>query len=55
MNIAQYKDLIQKYNLKPISYLKKGTALIVETKDNKYVIKYCSDNRIYQTTYILIN
>ena len=37
--MRRYKDLIQKYNLKPISYLKKGNALIVETKDNKYVIK----------------
>ena len=37
--MRKYKDIIQKYNLKPISYIKKGNALIIETKENKYVVK----------------
>ncbi len=37
--MRKYKDVIKKYNLKPISYIKKGNALIIDTKEKKYVIK----------------
>lgn len=37
--MRKYKDVIRKYNLKPISYIKKGNALIIDTKEKKYVIK----------------
>lgn len=39
-------ELLKKYNIKPISYLKKGKVTIVTTKDNKYVIKK-TDKKIY--------
>jgi len=40
---------IKKYGIHPIKYQKRGKALIVETKDKKYVIKEKnrSDNKIY--------
>lgn len=37
--MRKYKDVIKKYNLKPISYIKKGNVLIIDTKEKKYVIK----------------
>lgn len=37
--MKKYKDVIKKYNLKPISYIKKGNVLIIDTKEKKYVIK----------------
>ena len=37
--MKKYNDLLKKYELKPISYLKKGRSLIVCTKDSKYVLK----------------
>ena len=37
--MRKYKDVIKKYNLKPKSYIKKGNALIIDTKEKKYVIK----------------
>lgn len=32
-------NLLKKYNISPVGYTKKKNVLIVETKDNKYVIK----------------
>lgn len=37
--MRRYKDLFFKYKIKPISYNKKGNALIIDTKEKKYVIK----------------
>ena len=30
-------------------------GIIICKKDNKFIMEYCSDNRIYKTTYELIN
>lgn len=37
--MRRYKDIIRKYQLKPLSYSKQGNVLILDTKDRKYVIK----------------
>ncbi len=37
--MKNYNDFFKKYGLKPISYLKKGKSLIINTKNKKYVIK----------------
>ena len=42
--MKNYNELLRKYQLKPISYLKKGQCLIIDTKDKKYVIKEKNDN-----------
>ncbi|MGM9882145.1 MAG: PDDEXK nuclease domain-containing protein [Bacilli bacterium] len=39
-------------NLKKITQ-DKTIGIIICKKDNKYVIEYCSDKRIYRTTYAL--
>ena len=31
------------------------TIGIICKKENKFVLEYCSDERIYETTYMLIN
>lgn len=31
----------------------KTIGIIICKKDNKFVMEYCSDNRVYRTTYIL--
>ena len=33
----------------------KTIGIIICKKENKFVLKYCSDERIYETTYMLIN
>ena len=33
------KQLLEKYHIKPIGYTKKNNAIIIETKDNKFVLK----------------
>lgn len=45
--MKEINDLIRKYEIKPNGYIKKDNALIVKTKDNKYIIKKKSDNNIY--------
>ena len=40
------RPLIEKSNLKPIKYAKKKSVYIIETNDNKYVIKKKNDNYI---------
>ena len=39
-------------NVKTI-YQDKTIGIIISKEDNKYIIKYCSDKRIYNTSYIL--
>jgi len=51
--IQTYMNYIDK-NLKTISQ-EKTIDIIICKKDNKFVMEYCSDNRIYQTTYELVN
>ena len=40
------RPLIEKSKLKPIKYAKKKSVYIIETNDNKYVIKKKNDNYI---------
>lgn len=55
---AEYIGQIQKYmnyidrNLRTINQ-DKTIGIIIVRKDNKYVMEYCSDDRVYRTTYIL--
>lgn len=37
--MLNYNEFLKKYGLKPISYLKKGKSLIINTKEKKYVLK----------------
>ena len=37
--MKNYNELLKNYQIKPISYLKKGRSLIIYTKDKKYVLK----------------
>ena len=41
-------------NLKAINQ-DKTIGIIICRKDNQFIMEYCSDNRIYQITYELIN
>ena len=56
---AEYIGQIQKYmnyidkNLKTINQ-DKTIGIIICKKDNKFIMEYCSDERIYRTTYQLI-
>ncbi len=36
------------------SYHDKTIGIIIAKRDNKFLVEYCSDPRIYRTTYILI-
>lgn len=55
---AEYIGQIQKYmnyidkNLRTINQ-DKTIGIIIVRKDNKYVMEYCSDERVHRTTYIL--
>ena len=40
-------------NVKKI-YQDKTIGIIISKEDNKYIIKYCSEPRIYNTTYNII-
>ena len=51
--IQTYMNYIDK-NLKTINQ-DKTIGIIICKKDNHFIMEYCSDNRIYQTTYELIN
>ena len=51
--IQIYMNYIDK-NLKKI-HQDKTIGIIICKKDNKFVMEYCSDERIYHTTYELIN
>ena len=51
--IQTYKNYIDK-NLKTLSQ-NKTIGIIICKKDNKFIMEYCSDERIYQTTYELMN
>ena len=33
----------------------KTIGIIICKKENKFVLEYCSDERIYETTYMLVN
>ena len=39
-------------NIKSINH-NKTIGIIIVKKDNKFVMEYCSDERIFRTTYIL--
>ena len=39
-------------NIKNI-YQDKTIGIIICKRDNKFVMEYCSDDRIYRTTYVL--
>ena len=39
-------------NLKEINH-DKTIGIIICKKDNKFIMEYCSDKRIYETTFIL--
>ena len=45
--MIKYNELLKKYGIKPISYLKKGRSLIINTKDKKYVLKENEKKEIY--------
>ena len=51
--IQKYMNYINK-NLKTINQ-DKTIGIIICKKNNKFIMEYCSDERIYQTTYKLIN
>ena len=51
--IQTYMNYIDK-NLKKINQ-NKTIGIIICKKDNRFIMEYCSDNRIYRTTYELIN
>ena len=57
---SEYIGQIQKYmnyidkNIKDISQ-DKTIGIIICKKDNKFIMEYCSDERIYRTTYELVN
>ena len=44
--MKKYNELLKKSQLKPISYLKNGRCLIIDTKDKKYVIKEKTNNSL---------
>ena len=41
-------------NVKTINQ-NKTIGIIICKKENKFVLEYCSDERIYETTYMLVN
>ncbi|MGN1342185.1 MAG: PDDEXK nuclease domain-containing protein, partial [Bacilli bacterium] len=49
--INLYMNYIDK-NVKNI-YQDKTIGIIICKRDNKFVMEYCSDDRIYRTTYVL--
>ena len=51
--IQIYMNYIDK-NLKKITQ-DKTIGIIICKKDNQFVMEYCSDSRIYRTTYELVN
>ena len=51
--IQTYMNYIDK-NLKNINQ-DKTIGIIICKKDNQFIMEYCSDDRIYRTTYELIN
>ena len=51
--IGKYMNYIDK-NLKTINQ-DKTIGIIICKRDNKFIMEYCSDERIYRTTYELIN
>jgi len=48
-----YMNYIDK-NIKTINQ-NKTIGIIICKKENKFVLEYCSDSRIYETTYMLVN
>ena len=51
--IKKYMNYIDK-NIKKINQ-DKTIGIIICKKDNHFIMEYCSDERIYRTTYELIN
>ena len=51
--IEIYMNYIDK-NVKELNH-DSTIGIIICKKDNKFIMEYCSDDRIYQTTYELVN
>ena len=51
--IKKYINYIDK-NIKDISH-NNTIGIIIVRKDNKFVMEYCSDSRIFHTTYMLVS
>ena len=49
--ITTYMHYIDR-NIRTINQ-EKTIGIIIVRKDNKFIMEYCSDKRVYQTTYIL--
>jgi len=49
--IKKYMEYIDKHVKKISQY--KTIGIIICKKGNKFIMEYCSDNRIFETTYIL--
>lgn len=45
--MREVRGILNKFDLKPIKYTKKGKATIIETRDNNYVLKEHKENSIY--------
>lgn len=45
----EVKEFLQKYQIKPLGYTKCNKAIIIKTRDGKYVLKKHNPNNIYQT------
>ena len=46
--MKEINELIRKYEIKPTGYIKKGKATIVNTTNDKLIIKEKTDNNIYE-------
>ena len=57
---AEYVGQVKKYmnyidkNIKTINQ-EKTIGIIICKRDNKFIMEYCSDERVYRTTYELVN
>ena len=51
MSSYDYKDVV----LGLMFCTKQTIGIIICKRDNHFIMEYCSDDRIYQTTYELIN
>ena len=55
---SHYIELLKLYNIdkniKDITH-DKTIGIIIVRKDNKFIMEYCSDSRIFHTTYMLVS
>ena len=51
--IQVYMNYIDR-NVKTINQ-NKSIGIIICKRENEFILEYCSDSRIYETTYMLIN